>query len=137
MYRTIANVVRPRRAILSAPRPGVGAASRLLACIALALLVSACSKRGPENNTPVTPAAPATPAQFPATAPANARSTDASVPPADSVVMPAGNAPRADATAGRANAAMTRREESSAMPMPGQNNDHSAPLAPAKRASGP
>lgn len=134
MCSAIANAARPCRAILSAPRPGVGAASRLLACIALALLVSACSKRDPENNTPATPT---TPAQFPATAPANARSTDASVPPADSVAMPAGNAPRADATAGRANTAMTRREESSAMPMPGQNNDHSAPLAPAKRASGP
>ena len=134
MCSAIANAARPCRAILSAPRPGVGAASRLLACIALALLVSACSKRDPENNTPATPA---TPAQFPATAPANARSTDASVPPADSVAMPAGNAPRADATAGRAHTAMTRREESSAMPMPGQNNDHSAPLAPAKRASGP
>jgi hypothetical protein len=42
-----------------------------------------------------------------------------------------------DATAGRTNGTMTRAEESSAMPMPGQNNDHSAPIGPAKRASSP
>jgi hypothetical protein len=32
---------------------------------------------------------------------------------------------------------MTRDQESSAMPMPGQNNDHSAPVGAAKRASSP
>jgi hypothetical protein len=32
---------------------------------------------------------------------------------------------------------MTQSQESSAMPMPGQNNDHSAPVGPAKRASSP
>jgi hypothetical protein len=30
---------------------------------------------------------------------------------------------------------MTRAQESSQMPIPGQNNDHSAPVVPAKPAS--
>ena len=60
-----------------------------------------------------------------------------SVPAAASVLSPANETPKADATAGRANTTMTRNQESSAMPMVGQNNDHSAPAAPAKRASSP
>jgi hypothetical protein len=32
---------------------------------------------------------------------------------------------------------MSRAQESAAMPLPGQNNDHSAPLIPAKPASQP
>ena len=39
--------------------------------------------------------------------------------------------------AGRTNRAMTGAQESNAMPLPGQNNGHSAPLTPPKRASGP
>jgi hypothetical protein len=45
--------------------------------------------------------------------------------------------PMADAAAGRTNGAMTRSHESSAMPMPGQNKDPSAPLSPAKSVSAP
>jgi hypothetical protein len=41
------------------------------------------------------------------------------------------------AEAGRSNAPMTRNQESNAMPMAGQNNDHSAPAAPDKTASAP
>jgi hypothetical protein len=61
------------------------------------------------------------------------------VPAADAVVTPA-TATKADAPAGRTNSSMTREQESSKMPLPGQNNDHSAPLSPAKPAkpaSGP
>ena len=59
------------------------------------------------------------------------------VPSADSVVGPASETPKADAAAGRTNSSMTRAQESSAMPMAGQNNDHSAPLASARAASSP
>jgi hypothetical protein len=38
---------------------------------------------------------------------------------------------------GRSNNTMSATQESTAMPMPGQNNDHSAPLGPARRASAP
>jgi hypothetical protein len=62
---------------------------------------------------------------------------DTSVPSADAVFAPADGASSADAAAGRSNKAMTRGEESAAMPMAGQNNDHSAPVAKAKPASGP
>jgi hypothetical protein len=68
--------------------------------------------------------------------PAPAGGPDTSVPDASSVLTPSAGT-KADPTAGRTNGAMTRSQESSAMPMPGQNNDHSAPVGPAKRASSP
>jgi hypothetical protein len=58
------------------------------------------------------------------------------VPPADSVVERANQTPKADAT-GRSNSELTRAQESSAMPVPGQNNDHSAPLKAEEGASAP
>lgn len=58
------------------------------------------------------------------------------VPTADSVFSPAAVAAKPDATAVRTNKALTRSEESNAMPLPGQANDHSAPSAAARRASG-
>jgi hypothetical protein len=61
---------------------------------------------------------------------------DTSVPRAVSVLAPSGDA-RPDPAAVRTNGAMSPRQESSAMPMPGQNNDHSAPLPAAKAASRP
>ena len=95
-----------------------------------ALLLSACDK---------TPLAPPTPMMRPAetaTVPTAVVRTDASVPAAATVLTPAAAA-KTDAAAGRTNRAMSPAQESSAMPLPGQNNDHSAPLTPAKRASGP
>ena len=59
---------------------------------------------------------------------------DASVPAAASVLTPAA-APKPEAPGERTNRTMTRAEESSTMPMAGQANDHSAPLAPARGAS--
>lgn len=59
-----------------------------------------------------------------------------SVPPAESVLTPTSVA-KPDPAGGRSNNEMSRAQESSAMPLPGQNNDHSAPLAPAKGASRP
>jgi len=98
------------------------------ALLLMALMMIACSK-GPSE-----PAAPMTTAPRGETPPATAGGPDTSVPDASSVLTPSAG-PKADATAGRTNGAMTRSQESSAMPMPGQNNDHSAPVVPATRAS--
>lgn len=105
-------------------------ARHLVAVVVAALALSACSKAPPEVPTPMT-----TPV-LDGTASAASGATDTSVPAAASVVMPAAGA-KPDPAAGRSNTSMSRAQESSAMPMPGQNNDHSAPLTPAKRASGP
>lgn len=96
-----------------------------------ALLLGACDKR--PSNVPVPVMERATVNTGSAAQPAGSTS----VPPADTVVAPAGDVHKGAATAGRANQSMTRAEESAAMPMAGQNNDHSAPVAPAKRASSP
>lgn len=61
---------------------------------------------------------------------------DVSVPSAASVLTPAAPASTADTAAGRTNKSMSRAEESSGMPMAGQNNDHSAPAAAAQPGSG-
>ncbi|MBT9492904.1 MAG: hypothetical protein IV107_11290 [Paucibacter sp.] len=73
------------------------------------------------------------------TTPAASLTATPSVPAAAEVFANADNttANKADPTAGRSNSAMSRTQESTAMPMPGQNNDHSAPLTPPKKpASG-
>lgn len=57
-----------------------------------------------------------------------------SVPAADSVLLP-GVTAQPDPRAGRSNAGLSTAQESGAMPLPGQNNDHSAPLTPPKGAS--
>ncbi len=100
-----------------------------VAIVVLALALGACSKAPAEPS-----AAMATPAQA-GSAPDTAVGSNTSVPDAASVLKP-GDATKADPAAGRSNGAMTRAQESGAMPLPGQNNDHSAPLPPARRASG-
>ena len=92
--------------------------------LAISLLV-ACDRK---PSTPPAPTVSLVPIE---TRAATSATLDPSVPPADTVVTPAAQA-KPDAAAGRTNRAMTRGQESSAMPMPGQNNDHSAPLAPTK-----
>lgn len=99
------------------------------ALIAMALLLGACSKAPSEMSAPLTMPASA------GSAPATSGGPDPSVPDANAVLK-AVPAPRADAAAGRTNGTMTPAQESGAMPLPGQNNDHSAPQAPARRASG-
>jgi hypothetical protein len=59
-----------------------------------------------------------------------------SVPSAESV-LPSTNAVKAEPAQGRSNTSMSAAQESTAMPMPGQNNDHSAPMVPARPASSP
>jgi hypothetical protein len=105
-------------------------AVHVAAFVVTALLLSACNKAPVEP-----PALMMKPAQN-ATVPTTAGASDTSVPAAGSVLTPA-IAAKADPAAERSNSAMSRAQDSSAMPMPGQNNDHSSPLTPAKRASGP
>ena len=78
------------------------------------------------------------PPEFPPALPvsSSASAAETSVPAAASVFAPA-PAGSADPAAGRSNKSMTQAQESTAMPMPGQNNDHSAPVGPAKPASAP
>ena len=100
------------------------------ALLLMVLVVGACSKEPPAL------AAPATTATRVETPPATGAGSDPSVPDAGSVLAPSA-VPKADPAAGRTNNAMSRSQESIAMPMPGQNNDHSAPVGPAKQASAP
>lgn len=99
----------------------------VFACAAASLLV-ACSKASPEPGPDLAhlPKVPGTQA---------GGVSDSSVPKADTVISPV-PATQADPAAARANRTMSPAQESSAMPMPGQNNDHSAPLTPAGPASG-
>jgi hypothetical protein len=120
-FEVLTEHLEPKR-FLRAPQGG--------ALLLMALVMIACSKE------PSAPPAPMTTASQVETPPARAVGPDTSVPDAGSVLTPNAG-PKADSTAGRTNGAMTRSQESSAMPMPGQNNDHSAPVGPAKRASSP
>lgn len=108
------------------PRSSCSSAVRVAAFVVTALALAACGQ-GPTD--------PPKPVQG-ETAPTTAGAADTSVPDAGSVLTPA-TAAKADPAAGRSNNSMSRTQESSAMPLPGQNNDHSAPLTPAQRASGP
>lgn len=100
----------------------------LSACV---LCLGACEK------TPTTPPTPVVNAPAPTDARATAGSAaDPSVPSAESVFPPT-SVTKVDAPPERSNRTMSAAQESTAMPMPGQNNDHSAPLTPAKPASSP
>lgn len=100
--------------------------------LALALALTLLAMSGCDANRRA--AAPAAPAATPVIA---TSAGDPSVPEAASVLAtPAGSASAATPT-GRTNKAMTRAEESAAMPMPGQNNDHSAAIAAPNVPSAP
>lgn len=103
----------------------------LLLCSLSALLLGGCDRRDADAAAPPPLPARAETGLTPASAP------DTSVPAADSVLNPAPGASQPGAAAVRSNAGMTPAQESSAMPMAGQNNDHSAPVAAGKRASSP
>ena len=96
----------------------------------VSLVLSGCDKI--PSNPPVPMMKPAQIASAPTTVSAK----DVSVPSADAVLTPAPET-KLDPTAGRFNSTMSRAQESTAMPLPGQNNDHSAPQTPPKRASSP
>lgn len=103
----------------------------LLLCSLGVLLLGACDRRDTDAAEPPSMPARAETGLTPSSAP------DTSVPTADSVLNPAPGASQPAATTARSNSRMTPAQESSAMPMAGQNNDHSAPLATGKRASSP
>src|SRR3990167_12853 len=100
-----------------------------LALIALCpwvLLLSACDK------TPVVPTAPdanqPAPNEYGAT---QGPATDPSLPRAESAFPPGTNA-RTDPALGETDGTRKPKQESDVKLLPGQNNDHSAPLSPAK-----
>ena len=96
--------------------------TRIGAVIALVLLSVGCSDRVPKAPAPM----PAEVVVMPAVVPASSSVPDAAT------VLGTTSETKQDPAAGRANKTMSRAEESTAMPLPGQNNDHSAPLPPAK-----
>jgi uncharacterized lipoprotein len=104
---------------------------QMLAAALFALALSACDKRPAQVEA--VPDKPASAAQSPSL-PSGAGT---SVPPAASVAMPPAAPAGPAAAAGRSNKAMTAAEESGAMPLPGQNNDHSAPAATPKAPAKP
>lgn len=107
-------------------------ASTLVALCLAALLLNACDK------TPIGPTVPKVEAiQAEPDAAKRSPVEGTTVPAADSVVDPANQTPKAGASPGRSNSAMTQAQESSAMPVTGQNNDHSAPLRSEEGASAP
>ena len=98
-------------------------------CLSSLMLLTACDKN---------PSGPPVPVVEPVKVQADTTpSADTSVPAADSVLAPGNETPKTNAAAGRSNDKMTPAQESSAMPMVGQNNDDSAPLAVPKPASAP
>jgi len=114
----------------ASPQKPMRMAFATIAICAGALALVACDK------TPTQPPAPKVESAQIESGASTGPAGDTSVPSADSVLSPA-NATKADPTLGRSNKAMSAAQESTAMPMPGQNNDHSAPLGPAKGASTP
>lgn len=96
----------------------------------IALSLGACDKPSPRPPAPTVNAAPLR------SGAAAGNAADTSVPAAEAVLTP-GAAAKPDPVAGRTNSSMTRAQEAGAMPLPGQNNDHSAPVAPPKRSSAP
>ena len=100
--------------------------SVLIAFSACVMSLSACDK------TPINPPTPALSMPLPNTSSATAGTpTDPSLPSASSV-FPPGTATKADPTIGPTDGTRKPSQESETKPMPGQNNDHSAPLSPAK-----
>lgn len=103
----------------------------------LALICAGVLALGACDKTPTSPPTPVVTTPVPTESAATAGpATDPSVPSAESV-FPNANTPIATANPGRSMAPLSDAQESTAMPMPGQNNDHSAPAAPASRASSP
>lgn len=98
--------------------------------ILVALFLAGCGQRGDGATAPPSAAATRSPAA------ALSIPSDPSMPSAASAASSASTgAPAPAREAGRTNATLTRSQEAGAMPVAGQNNDHSAPLASAAPAS--
>lgn len=108
----------------STRHPVAAAGARACAAgIAVLLGLAACE---PQRTT-------APPAAAPAIEPAKGATQDPSVPAAASVVRPPTTPTAQDTGQGRAEGRLTREQEASAMPLPGQVNDHSTSRAPPPR----
>ena len=138
MSITASMSINARTPFLLSSRNGMRPMSAMSAvAVSAALLLAACGKdyaSPPKPLTKAAPSAPATPATMGAAG-------DASVPAAGAVFSTTEDSPKAEAAAAaatgattaaattRSNRTMSRAEESAAMPMAGQANDHSAPAA--------
>ena len=90
--------------------------ARVAALAAVMVLLSACEKRAGDPPVPRAEAArPVVPSATP----------DPSVPAAAAVLTAPTTPTAKDAASGRATGSLTAAQESSAMPMPGQVNNHS------------
>jgi hypothetical protein len=101
---------------------------RSLAAVALLSLLSlaACEKRSTDPLRPVVQAAQPVVPSLP----------DPSLPPASTAVTPSAAPTAQDDAGGRVTGTLSRAQETSAMPMPGQVNNHSSTaLDPAKRGA--
>ena len=106
----------------------------LLILPCLALLACKPGPSGPSN--PLAPPTPQVEAGRPDLTRPMAPSTDTSVPSAAAVLRTP--TPAAATTAppqARSNSSLSRADESLAMPLPGQANDHSVPQVPASAAA--
>lgn len=105
------------------------------ACL-VPLWLAACDARPPApgvTGLPVKPAVAGAAPQLPATPPGPAGTSVPAAPSVFSGAAPALPGPAgASAPQARATSAMTAAEASTAMPMPGQANDHSVPVLPPK-----
>ena len=99
--------------------------------LTMLLLLGACAPR------PADPPVPVSTGGRPDLTLPRTPSTDASLPSASTVFNAPATAadPAASVPQARANAEMTAAQESRAMPMPGQANDHSVPVVPPKAAA--
>ena len=109
------------------PRPAVALLAAL--CVVAATLAG-CDRPASDPSMP-----PLDPARIEAV-PITSGTSGTSVPAADTVPAPDVTS-QPDPKAGRSNAGLSTAQESGAMPLPGQNNDHSAPLPAPKGASSP
>lgn len=100
--------------------------STWIALCACAMCLSACDKKPSDLPTP-TLSSPMPGGSGAATGPA----TDPSLPSAESVIPP-GTAAKDDPALGETDGTRKPKETSDKALLPGQNNDHSAPLSPAK-----
>jgi hypothetical protein len=96
---------------------------------ALVVLCACVLSLGACDKTPTSPPTPMVDKPVPTESDARAGAVASPSAPAD--------ATKVDPKPGRSNDTISAAQESTAMPMPGQNNDHSAPLGPAKRATSP
>lgn len=104
---------------------------------ALVVLCACVLSLGACDKTPTSPPTPMVDKPVPTESDARAGAVASpSAPSAEWVLAPA-DATKVDPKPGRSNDTISAAQESTAMPMPGQNNDHSALLGPAKRATSP